>query len=1108
MLVKLRGKGKKKEERDRIKSLAFHSYHIIDSLPFWLFAFSHTGNDYQKKVQYSAVMMQVPTRAQCYSVFKLIAPPHAAVLLLTILALMPAISNAVGQGTFIVILYLHLFFYPSGPVGEHVERVFIHLTTCAVGLAITTLFVCITVWIDGDDNQAPYTTRGSRALGACILGLWCFVGGFCESRFPRIKVAMRIFLFSSIWTITTGASQITSTIFTEQFYPAALAAGVSLLSSLMLFPHSAQDDFVLLLARIYNVQKILLRQTINDFFADAIPHQARKPSSELIKLRKELLETTTRLKQSFESAGLEPHFARIAIVEAKPLVASVKRTKGWITCGMGLGTREGQENEIETPSTNREKSNVEAKETRDVHEEKLMKTVQPCISRLLDVLEASIGVVLASVELTMNGGTPKKVNVDERWSILYQVDSIDETTKPGLKVARQRQQMLEAVETFKGDLALVLKHLADSATLQKNLKGADNKATTFEHSVGVVNGSGLFRSDLYDVAFLMVSLMEISKEVLGDLATCRTIMAHWHAHERKRLWLPSVGFSTWIRTKLSRESQTGFVFHNDELDAIRRELLVFSENDKKQRVDEKVVKPGFSFIAWAHQSKTIRWRIKISKVLAYLKHSVHVQYGLKLAAGAVLLSMPAWISEARFWFQSERGVWLIVTYIWVLETSTGATIRISIYRALATILSVVWAIIAWYICNHGNRYGIAVFIILPEVPASYFILFTRHAQSFGFVFAFTQSIILLYHYTPAGAHDSTSVVHLGLVRGYQILLGIVAAFLVNIFIWPLHARVFLLRTISRVTAQCSTEYLSLARQMLNHGIVVGPETSKKFGKLEDNIEIELMACREYLEIMHVELSLIPKPVNTLSLIIKTLQRIADLLVLLRKCREVALRIIQKESCFNVLNLRKELVSSLLLSFWIIGQSLVTKEPLPQFLPSCRDALGDLTEAMKEKIEYNGLQVRITHGQESGQESAGSGNLTPPLGSIFTSSRRRNRNNLGSGQSTPRQRKVIDYSYFFVFAEHTLLSEIIFEVEKLLFLTKMLVGESSFIDSQYLPRHDYFDATNADIQDLNVFRNSVSEHGIDGKRLLSQLDARLRAAKSEAAVVRAISQDEG
>ena len=1030
-----------------------------------------------------------PTWQEVSAVLKAVSPPIVAVALLTIVILITPVAAAIGRNAFLVLTYLHLFFYPHGPFGDHVEKVFLHLTMCALGQAISTLVVCATIWIQGDSGRPEYTIDGSKALGACALVILCLLGGLCQSLYPRIKMAVRILLFSSTWTICTGAVSIESAIFTNQFYPAALAAAASLLVALTMFPQSAQDDFALLLVKVFSIQRAILNQAFRDFFDESA---LRKPSSQLTSLRGELLDLTSALKEGFESAQLELNYGRLAVVEAKPLVAIATHTKGWLHCGMGLGTREGGQPASEKAELSDRPPSAPAAQAENKME---IGSLQPCISKLLDQITLSIFIVESCIELTMRGGSPRTVVEDDRWNVLYKGSGREKAKQPGLTVLRQRKELTGAIETFKGDLASVLKRLAVSAStemLTSDVARDENTAVHFD----LPASSGMFRSDVYDVAFLMVSLMEIAKELAGALMTCQALLASWHAHDRKRVWFPSVTMSSWLKRKRSDEGGSSLNFEHDKLELGRRETFLVRDQERLEQDREEHGHRHAWWKGWSHRASVIRWRIRVSHAIKSVKQSIHIRYALKLAGGVALLSLPSWLSDARRWFQDERGVWLIVTYIWVLETSTGATVQVSLYRAAGTIAGALWALLAWYIGNEGNRYAVGVFIILAEVPACYFIIYTKHAQSLGLVFALTQSVILFVPLMPVIDSPVRSVVHIALVRGYQILLGVAAAFLVNIFIWPLHARVYLIRTVSHITWQCSTLYLSLARQMLNHGVTIAPETKRKFDKLEDSIQAALTASRTYLDMTHIELSLIPKPTHTLSLLIKTLQRIADLLLLLRKCREVALGIIQKEACFNVLNLRKELVSSILLSFWVIGQSLRTKERLPQFLPSCRSALEDLTEAMREQIDTDLLQVQLPNSSAdtSKHQSSGPTSARAPL----SASRRRLYTR--SGTSTPhssRQPRVIDYSYFFVFAEHTLLSEIIFEVEKLLFLTRLLVGESSFIDSDYLPndfayQYDHFDPRFVDTLDLDAFQHSMSEHGIDGRRLAAQLESQLRA----------------
>lgn len=86
-------------------------------------------------------------------------------------------------------------------------------------------------------------------------------------------------------------------------------------------------------------------------------------------------------------------------------------------------------------------------------------------------------------------------------------------------------------------------------------------------------------------------------------------------------------------------------------------------------------------------------RRKLSRSIHSLKHSRHLQYGLKNAIGIALLSLPAFLprEQGGDWFQRVHGQWALITYIFVLETNTGATIRTGGLRFLGTVCGAIYA---------------------------------------------------------------------------------------------------------------------------------------------------------------------------------------------------------------------------------------------------------------------------------------------------------------------------------------------------------------------------------------------------------------------------------
>lgn len=90
----------------------------------------------------------------------------------------------------------------------------------------------------------------------------------------------------------------------------------------------------------------------------------------------------------------------------------------------------------------------------------------------------------------------------------------------------------------------------------------------------------------------------------------------------------------------------------------------------------------------------LRTRLKVSRALRAVQHSSHLRHAIKNSGGIVLLSLPAFLPtdspgasislvavvliviecEGYSWFYWARGQWMVISYLWVLETNTGATV--------------------------------------------------------------------------------------------------------------------------------------------------------------------------------------------------------------------------------------------------------------------------------------------------------------------------------------------------------------------------------------------------------------------------------------------------
>jgi hypothetical protein len=123
-------------------------------------------------------------------------------------------------------------------------------------------------------------------------------------------------------------------------------------------------------------------------------------------------------------------------------------------------------------------------------------------------------------------------------------------------------------------------------------------------------------------------------------------------------------------------------------------------------------------------------------------------------------------------------------------------------------------------------------------------------------------------------------------------------------------------------------------------------------------------CQSLAQIQHLEVSLLPKPYKLHLRLNQSLSRILELLVEIRMLR---LSIPRRETVLDVLPLRQDLVSilwhhsppaysnsdfqvsSVYITLFAIGHASRSRSPLPQFLPSPRDALNKWGKAVERLL---------------------------------------------------------------------------------------------------------------------------------------------------------------
>lgn len=1082
---------------------------------------------------------------------QLLAPPVIGALILSPFALDRRLRTWMSPDPFFVYIHFFLFFFPSPlAAGAYLERSVITLVFVAVGsgLAFASIYGCIL--IDGQGTPA-YSSEKARAIGVCTLIFFCFFSGTLSSYAPRLKGPCRALLFATVWELTKQYDELSARIFFDNFYPALVAMVAGIFCNFIIFPRTARRTSVAQLCDLFDGTHRLMKQAVQDFFMDRVsPSSESRPNSQAMaeaasqvskyarfkKLKEQLESLQSRLESNLDGAKYELSYSRVPIGHLQVFLPILRDIRAWFSCTLACVTESpstalqtnGSEHPDAAPGIDIRSHSPRSRS--DSHRPIL--DFEESIRGFSAEITSSLNCMRRCVRKCTRSGFSRKAQapsiIGEKG--LEEPDFVE--SDPHLALVLQKQKLRDAIRTFKAALSDAIRG-SRSEVIGKSTEDVSEESSDpqLDSALGIqrdaseqpnladqnITLSHLFRNEAYQISFLMVSLLEVALLVDACLNGALSLAKIWQSNTHRSLRMPAAKWRYWLgRTGVGAGDEMALVdervdalLHEDEPSSPASEAqtdvmdyfdngsehLLGSGAPRLERTPSRVSNGMASVQSWLKAKlrafhrlfwtrRALHFRFALSNAVRTLRHSRHIKFGIKLTAGIVLLTLPSWLApgDGKRWWLEQRGQWMAISYLFCLETSTGASFRTSIFRILGTISGSLLGLIIYEI-SRGDPYALAFLLTLSSIPPAYLMLFTDF-QGVGTVMGLTLPIVSLI----PTEDDREGVVYVAWNRGYMIFFGIIAALVVNLFIWPIHARLELVRRVSSITSQLQSLYLSLSRQMLSGGLTSSHKSNAAFEKLELSIEKRICQARGLVDIMTIEISLKPKRTQVLSELLDHLEIILELLMGLRRCREHGLRSIRQHAVVNVLELRRSLIASVLLVLWTTGQALQTKAPLPQCLPSPRLALEELTEAVAEQLRmmtegvepsprshrrhgvpdaYLALDslnqksilanVRRRHRKGRGLHSIQS--VSPVAGSrsgAITPTREPPRRAVGmSGADTPATtgKKSLDYAMFFILAEHALLEEIVTSLERLLELCRSMVGEASFLRTEFVPTHD-------------------------------------------------------
>ncbi|THH26360.1 hypothetical protein EUX98_g7828 [Antrodiella citrinella] len=657
-------------------------------------------------------------------------------------------------------------------------------------------------------------------------------------------------------------------------------------------------------------------------------------------LQASLLTTSIKLNETYSQAAFELRIGRLSLRSIRPLISSIEHIRRELAWGMPL----------KQPPELRRRSSSKSVPLQVDHapSDKFHAIIGPTAQNLgYTVLNA-----IHCIEATILFAYRPQNTSSPRFSLFS--SSVQDDLK-GVET------QLMAIQAAEKQLSMAIEDSKDKfGVLYQDI-----------HLGEVAGGSPVeVPKEIYDGSLAMIALLQMAGEMTTALKVAERLVLLC-LQNPSRLWYPRLTLAwlgvlpgPFISDDPSANLSVNFALEEHPMHSADNPLL--SEFERRQgmaeyakRLAKKKVREtsdlkekngrtlkacgsfrsllnGFvSLLSWCWtNNRTMDFRVHLWGFMRALKHSHHLRHALKNAVGVATLTFPAFLpptSPTFRWYQSWHGQWMTISYLWVLETNTGSTWRTGYLRILGTCIGAVHAYIIWAICR-VNPYGLVVLVTAADIPITWFITQTNLAP-LAVPYSVTIASVSFAKYTTP---DMTQpIIDLALLRALMITAGMVAALLMNSILFPRHGRVLFLSHTSRTFGLLSNLYLTLSHEMFH---AKNPEDRSKVLKYELQTRNELYRLSALIMTMKNELSLLPKPLRHYRKVVLNMQKFLDLLTGLRKIRE---NLPRQESVIDVFTERRAFMSSICILMYACQHVFRTREPLPQFLPSARHALGIL-----------------------------------------------------------------------------------------------------------------------------------------------------------------------
>ncbi|CAE6441134.1 unnamed protein product [Rhizoctonia solani] len=842
----------------------------------------------------------------------------------------------------------------------------------------------------GVDSEAPRTIR---AIFLLVLG---FLTGLSRSWLPRLTFASRAAGLVSAFLLTTDldSTQWKYTNFTQLLFVCSIACAASLFVAFCarIFVPSGgyAKDAINALGLLKDLVHLATTRTIDPpisthtrppsptptVIENPVPAQ---PVQSLEALQHKCLDASLALHTSYAYSAFELRIGRVPINLIKPLLTTIGRVREELAWGVVHATQSQPQHDDSLS-----KDELELLATLDDPSRSCADSIEDCISALQCAIGLCYGfhvpgcACLAKKQASIESGV-KQQDMGHTHPKPRTGRNAEMSKLCLSNIHAERARLTDVRDVLRKQLDSVVKEMNDAHMLKVN-EGAERSRDASPTRPEERHHNQLFRKSLY-----ATSLLHISSEIIRALTLMLSVL-ELHTSNRPRVFFlrPSwmwLGMSPRALVYQAQEEDRG-----GDGDGGANDMIALSAQEERQGVVQRrdkalLMSPAITSTspiplrkrirtAWRtirttplnfrtlsnlvdlprqvivqnwNKSNVLAFRVYLSRAVRKIQHSKHARHAIKHAFGITMLAIPSFLpvgSAGRTYFVSQKGVWAIISFVYVLEPNTALTWRVGIMRLCGTCIGAVYAYLIWAICQN-NPYGIVIMLTAGEIMLTW--LIRTSTPGVGVVASITMPPIV---FSPYLGLPHPSVIRLAALRGAQVSIGIIAAILINHFLFPRHCRVMFLEGMAAVLAKQTRLFLHLSQRTLNeaartrNGMVRG---AKMDLKLREMIAREKLLLNQ----MEHEVSLMPKPTKLYRDGTETVQRIADLMSGLRRIRE---NVPQREAIHQVLQHRQHTISCICIVLFTCEHAFRSRQPLPQILPSPRKAFDELRREMMDTLQ--------------------------------------------------------------------------------------------------------------------------------------------------------------